>query len=86
MFVPVGGATDFSGYTLVLPSVSVGNVGQLAMDVLLASYAKVQKVGYFHDPHNTYPFAANDAIARKTNKFAGATAASSLAFALVFRT
>jgi len=28
---------DLSGYTVVIPAVSVGNVGQLAMDVLLAS-------------------------------------------------
>jgi hypothetical protein len=70
-FVSCAGTVDFTGKTLVLPSVSVGNVGQLALDVLLASYAKVQKIGYFHDPFNTYPFAANDAIARKMSKFTG---------------
>ena len=28
---------NFSGYTLILPCVSVGNVGQLAVDVVLAT-------------------------------------------------
>ena len=28
---------DLSGFTLLLPSVSVGNVGQLAIDVVLAT-------------------------------------------------
>ena len=28
---------DLSGFTMLLPSVSVGNVGQLAIDVILAT-------------------------------------------------
>ena len=28
---------DLSGFTMILPSVSVGNVGQLAVDVVLAT-------------------------------------------------
>lgn len=40
---------DFAGNTLILPAVSVGNVGQLCVDVLLASL-DVVKVGFLHDP------------------------------------
>lgn len=42
MFVPVPGISvnpslDWKDYTLVLPSVSVGNVGQLCIDMLLTT-------------------------------------------------
>jgi hypothetical protein len=44
---------DFSGCTLVLPAVAVGNVGQLACDVLIATLqsqpsAALQHVGTLH--------------------------------------
>ncbi|XP_037091254.1 proteasome assembly chaperone 2-like [Pollicipes pollicipes] len=41
--------TDLTGYTLVLPSVSVGNVGQLAVDLLLHNLACIY-VGAFSHP------------------------------------
>eukprot|EP01136_Pigoraptor_vietnamica_P028602 Opistho-1_new@86235 len=39
------GAVVFEGSTLLLPAVSVGNAGQLALDILLCT-AKPQRVGY----------------------------------------
>ena len=40
---------DLSGFTLLLPSVSVGNVGQLAIDVVLATLkpSLVSQVKFF---------------------------------------
>jgi len=40
---------NLTGYTVVLPAVSVGNVGQLAMDVLLASLTP-SSLGQVHHP------------------------------------
>ena len=42
---------DLSGFTLLLPSVSVGNVGQLAIDVVLATLkpSLVSQVNFFRD-------------------------------------
>ncbi|XP_063220764.1 proteasome assembly chaperone 2 [Bacillus rossius redtenbacheri] len=39
----------FKGYAFILPSVSVGNVGQLAMDLVLSSLTAV-KIGYVLHP------------------------------------
>lgn len=39
---------EWSNYTLVLPAVSVGNVGQLAVDLLLSTL-EVVPVGYWYD-------------------------------------
>lgn len=39
-------AVDLTGYTLILPSVSVGNVGQLAVDLLLHNL-RCRRVGAF---------------------------------------
>lgn len=36
---------DLSGCTLVLPAVAVGNVGQLAIDILISS-TQMRKIGY----------------------------------------
>ncbi|XP_038602582.1 proteasome assembly chaperone 2 isoform X2 [Tachyglossus aculeatus] len=49
MFVPCGGpaAPDFTGLTLLLPAVSVGNVGQLATDLIISTL-NMPKVGYFY--------------------------------------
>uniref|UniRef100_A0A3B3TKL8 Proteasome assembly chaperone 2 n=1 Tax=Poecilia latipinna TaxID=48699 RepID=A0A3B3TKL8_9TELE len=37
----------FQGFTLVMPAVAVGNVGQLAVD-LIVSTLNMRRVGYFH--------------------------------------
>lgn len=43
---------DWSGYTLLISSVSVGNVGQLALDLLLSSTTEgaFRKAGYLISP------------------------------------
>ncbi|KAI3448070.1 hypothetical protein Pfo_004735 [Paulownia fortunei] len=45
--------------TLILPSLSIGNVGQLAVDLLISSL-KADKIGYLDDP-NVLPCVGNDA-------------------------
>lgn len=40
---------NLEGYTLILPSISVGNVGQLAVDLLLNNL-NVKKAAYIHHP------------------------------------
>ncbi|NXC18740.1 PSMG2 protein, partial [Corythaeola cristata] len=52
MFVPCqrgGGSasSDFKGFTLLMPAVSVGNVGQLAIDLVISTL-DMTKVGYFY--------------------------------------
>lgn len=45
--------------TLILPALSIGNVGQLTVDLLIASL-KSEKIGYLDDP-NVLPCVGNDA-------------------------
>ncbi|XP_057456342.1 uncharacterized protein LOC130747421 [Lotus japonicus] len=45
--------------TLILPALSIGNVGQLAADLLVSSMA-TERVGYLDDPH-VLPCVGNDA-------------------------
>ncbi|KAK2978371.1 hypothetical protein RJ640_016473 [Escallonia rubra] len=45
--------------TLVLPALSIGNVGQLAVDLLISS-TRADRIGYFDDP-NILPCVGNDA-------------------------
>ncbi|XP_067404233.1 proteasome assembly chaperone 2 isoform X2 [Emydura macquarii macquarii] len=49
MFVPCDSSArpDFEGFTLLLPAVSVGNVGQLAIDLVISTL-DMPKVGYFY--------------------------------------
>ncbi|NXN97821.1 PSMG2 protein, partial [Rhinopomastus cyanomelas] len=51
MFVPCGSggsaSADFRGFTLLMPAVSVGNVGQLAIDLVISTLG-MTKVGYFY--------------------------------------
>ncbi|NXN08765.1 PSMG2 protein, partial [Indicator maculatus] len=52
MFVPcdrAGGSagSDFTGFTLLKPAVSVGNVGQLAIDLVISTL-DMTKIGYFY--------------------------------------
>lgn len=48
-FVNLTSITDLSNYTMVIPSVSVGNVGQLAVDLLITSL-NMKKVGTIWHP------------------------------------
>ncbi|CAO2815120.1 unnamed protein product [Amaranthus hypochondriacus] len=45
--------------TLVLPALSVGNVGQLAVDLLVASSKGAERIGYLDDPY-ILPCVGND--------------------------
>ncbi|KFP33594.1 Proteasome assembly chaperone 2 [Colius striatus] len=52
MFVPCdrgegSASSDFKGFTLLMPAVSVGNVGQLAIDLVISTL-DMTKVGYFY--------------------------------------
>ncbi|XP_077208930.1 proteasome assembly chaperone 2 isoform X2 [Paroedura picta] len=49
MFISCDGSTraEFKGFTLLLPAVSVGNVGQLAVDLVISTLG-MTKVGYFY--------------------------------------
>ncbi|XP_008700344.1 proteasome assembly chaperone 2 isoform X1 [Ursus americanus] len=48
MFVPCGESVpDLAGYTFLMPAVSVGNVGQLAMDLIISTL-NMCKIGYFY--------------------------------------
>jgi len=59
MFVPlVSAPSSFKDCLCVIPAVSVGNVGQLCVDVLLSNVGAV-KIGFLHD-QNVLPYAGND--------------------------
>uniref|UniRef100_A0A5B7BBR8 Proteasome assembly chaperone 2 n=1 Tax=Davidia involucrata TaxID=16924 RepID=A0A5B7BBR8_DAVIN len=45
--------------TLILPALSIGNVGQLAVDLLISS-TRAERIGYLDDP-NVLPCVGNDA-------------------------
>lgn len=48
MFVPSGDSVpDLAGCTLLMPAVSVGNVGQLAIDLIISTL-NMHKIGYFY--------------------------------------
>ncbi|XP_049626093.1 proteasome assembly chaperone 2 [Suncus etruscus] len=48
MFVPCGdSAPNLKGFTLLMPAVSVGNVGQLAIDLIISTL-DMCKIGYFY--------------------------------------
>ncbi|XP_069324393.1 proteasome assembly chaperone 2 [Eulemur rufifrons] len=48
MFVPCGESVpDLMGFTLLMPAVSVGNVGQLAIDLIISTL-NMSKIGYFY--------------------------------------
>ena len=72
-FVPYGASevatSALHSLPLILPSVSVGNVGQLAVDALIASFSAV-KVGYLRTPH-ILPIVAADAAASSPSDVLG---------------
>ncbi|XP_041495191.1 proteasome assembly chaperone 2 [Microtus oregoni] len=48
MFVPCGESVpDLTNFTLLMPAVSVGNVGQLAIDLIISTL-NMSKIGYFY--------------------------------------
>eukprot|EP00466_Bigelowiella_natans_P008342 jgi/Bigna1/89835/estExt_fgenesh1_pg.C_560089 len=71
-FVPCtkdGAQYSHKGYLLVVPAVSVGNVGQIAMDLLLST-SKMKKIGYWHSPH-VVSVICNDPLATKLKRVKG---------------
>ncbi|KAI0211933.1 Proteasome assembly chaperone 2 [Lamellibrachia satsuma] len=54
---------DWSGYTLIVPSVSVGNVGQLTVD-LIVSTLHMDRIGYL-STDAVYPVVGNDPFSTK---------------------
>jgi len=48
MYVEIKHTNPWTDYTLIMPVVSVGNIGQLAIDLLISTM-QPRKVGYFYD-------------------------------------
>lgn len=73
MFVPLRDAIELStiapACSLILPAVSVANIGQLAVDLLIVSL-KAVKIGYLHSTF-VHPIIANDADAVKIKQCTG---------------
>lgn len=57
-FYPLESQSSWEGYTFVLPAVSVGNVGQLAADLVISTL-KMRKIGIIYDDSIT-PVVGND--------------------------
>jgi len=68
MFVSARESVNFEGNTLVLPSLSIGNVGQLAID-LIVSTLSLPRVGYLDNPH-VLPIVGNDSLDGKNGHLA----------------
>jgi len=51
---------QFSGATLVLPCLTIGNVGQLALDLLISTF-EIPRVGFLDHPY-VLPMVGNDAF------------------------
>ncbi|KXJ24306.1 proteasome assembly chaperone 2 [Exaiptasia diaphana] len=62
MFVPLKEADSvkWSEYSLILPAVSIGNVGQLATDLVISALSP-SLIGFFHDA-SILPVVGNDAF------------------------
>lgn len=58
-FVEEGKQMNEACSTLILPALSIGNVGQLATDLLISSL-RAERIGYFDDP-NVLPCVGNNA-------------------------
>ncbi|KAI4905424.1 hypothetical protein NFI96_026307 [Prochilodus magdalenae] len=66
-------APSFKGFTLILPAVSVGNVGQLATDLIISTL-NMPRVGHFHSDclipmagNNPYSISGGEAEQLSTN-------------------
>lgn len=74
MFISTGDdVPSFKGFTLIMPAVSVGNVGQLAADLIISTL-NMSRVGYFHTDclipmagNNPYATSTEDASQLSTN-------------------
>ncbi|GAQ78007.1 hypothetical protein KFL_000060740 [Klebsormidium nitens] len=55
-----GSAAELKGTTLVVPAISIGNVGQLAIDLIITGL-DLKRIGFLEEP-NVLPCAGNDAV------------------------
>jgi proteasome assembly chaperone 2 len=60
-YIPAAESANFQDNTLVLPALTLGHVGQLALDAIITTL-KLPKVGYIDEP-NVLPTLSNDAFA-----------------------
>lgn len=73
MFIASGDVVpSFKGFTLIMPAVSVGNVGQLAVDLIISTL-NMARVGHFHTDclipmagNNPYASSAEEAVQLST--------------------
>jgi len=68
-YIPIERSASWRGYTFIAPTVSVGNVGQLTVD-LLVSTLNMKKVGLINDPALT-PVIGNDPYAHSLSSRVG---------------
>jgi len=60
------GKVDLSGSRIVLPSLTIGNVGQLAVDLLISTLT-LPRIGFLEDDH-VVPMAGNDTFTTNQGK------------------
>jgi proteasome assembly chaperone 2 len=68
-FFSLANTVNFQDATLILPALSVGNIGQLTGDVLIQTL-QLEKVGYLEHPA-VVPFAGNDTFSVSQGKGSG---------------
>lgn len=59
--------SNWSEYTFVFASVSVGNIGQLAADLLISSFSNTQKAGYLIS-NLVHPLVGHDAFVQNSSE------------------
>jgi hypothetical protein len=76
-FIPDDGVDlsqyDLKALSISLPAISVGNIPQLAIDLLITAYKPhgCKLLGYYYDPNNLVPYCAHDALAQKKSELTG---------------
>ncbi len=58
---------DWSDYTFIFPSVSIGNIGQLASDLLISSLSNTHKAGYVITDM-VHPIVGHDAFVQNSTE------------------
>jgi hypothetical protein len=66
-FVKFSTDSDWSEFTFVFSSVSVGNIGQLSVDLLISSLSNTNKAGYLITPL-VQPLVGHDAFVQNSNE------------------
>lgn len=66
-FIKLSDDSNWSDYTFVFSSVSVGNIGQLAVDLLISSLSNTKKAGYLISPL-VQPVVGHDAFVQNSNE------------------